>query len=143
MARDGILQHSLVQTSRSRGFGNVYLNRVKDATPHLTPDATPPTQLAKELKELKERLKELLAKGFVRPSVSPWSAPVLLVKKKDGSKRICIDYRKLHKDGRVIAYAPRQLKPHEKNYPVHDLALTSTVQAPKILRHYLYGMYCE
>ncbi|GKV53840.1 hypothetical protein SLEP1_g60353, partial [Rubroshorea leprosula] len=46
-----------------------------------------------ELKELKVQLEELLEKGFIRPSVSPWGAPVLFVKKKDGSMRLCIDYR--------------------------------------------------
>ena len=46
-----------------------------------------------ELKELKEQLQELLDKGFIRPSSSPWGAPVLFVKKKDGTMRMCIDYR--------------------------------------------------
>ncbi|KAL4032758.1 hypothetical protein IC575_005840 [Cucumis melo] len=50
-----------------------------------------------ELKELKVQLQELLDKGFIRPSVSPWGAPVLFVKKKDGSIRLCIDYRELNK----------------------------------------------
>lgn len=50
----------------------------------------------KELKELKEQLEELFAKGFVSPSVSPWGAPELLVKK-DGTMRMCIDYRRLNK----------------------------------------------
>ena len=50
-----------------------------------------------ELKELKEQLKDLLDKGFIRPSVSPWGAPVLFVRKKDGSLRMCIDYRQLNK----------------------------------------------
>ncbi|KAJ0681221.1 putative nucleotidyltransferase, Ribonuclease H [Helianthus annuus] len=50
-----------------------------------------------ELKELKEQLQELLELGFIRPSVSPWGAPVLFVKKKDGSMRLCIDYRELNK----------------------------------------------
>ncbi|RVW31995.1 Transposon Tf2-12 polyprotein [Vitis vinifera] len=50
-----------------------------------------------ELKELKIQLQELLDKGFIRPSVSPWGAPVLFVKKKDGSMRLCIDYRELNK----------------------------------------------
>ncbi|KAH0657926.1 hypothetical protein KY289_026674 [Solanum tuberosum] len=50
-----------------------------------------------DLKELKEQLKDLLAKGFIRPSISPWGAPVLFVKKKDGSLRIFIEYRQLNK----------------------------------------------
>ncbi|KAA0046200.1 hypothetical protein E6C27_scaffold376G00730 [Cucumis melo var. makuwa] len=50
-----------------------------------------------ELKELKVQLQELLHKGFIRPSVSPWGALVLFVKKKDGSMRLCIDYRELNK----------------------------------------------
>ncbi|GJV26200.1 putative reverse transcriptase domain-containing protein [Tanacetum coccineum] len=48
-----------------------------------------------ELKELKDQLQELLERGFIRPSVSPWGAPVLFVKKKDGSMSLCIDYREL------------------------------------------------
>ncbi|KAJ8749818.1 hypothetical protein K2173_013221 [Erythroxylum novogranatense] len=131
-----------------------------------------------ELRELKAQLQELLDKGFIRPSVFPWGAPVLFVKKKDGTLRLCIDYRQLNRllrknvpfrwteecqknfeelkhrlttapvlgipsgtggfvvysdashqglgcalmqHGRVIAYASRQLRSHEVNYPVHDL----------------------
>ena len=50
-----------------------------------------------ELKELKVQMEEMVNKGFVRPSTSPWGAPVLFVKKKDGSMRLCIDYRELNK----------------------------------------------
>ncbi|GJX01368.1 putative reverse transcriptase domain-containing protein, partial [Tanacetum coccineum] len=50
-----------------------------------------------EMKELSEQLKELSDKGFIRPSSSPWGAPVLFVKKKDGSFWMCIDYRELNK----------------------------------------------
>jgi hypothetical protein len=48
-----------------------------------------------EMKELSGQLQELLDKGFIRPSFSPWGAPVLFIKKKDGSFRMCIDYREL------------------------------------------------
>jgi hypothetical protein len=50
-----------------------------------------------ELAELKMQLEDLLSKQFIRPSVSPWGAPVLLVKKKDGGSRLCVDYRQLNK----------------------------------------------
>ena len=50
-----------------------------------------------ELKELKYQLQDLLDKCFIRPSVSPWGAPVLFVKMKNGSMRLCIDYRELNK----------------------------------------------
>ncbi|GJT57973.1 putative reverse transcriptase domain-containing protein [Tanacetum coccineum] len=50
-----------------------------------------------ELEELSGQLKELQDKGFIRPSSSPWGASVLFVRKKDGSFRMCIDYRELNK----------------------------------------------
>ncbi|KAG8485714.1 hypothetical protein CXB51_019031 [Gossypium anomalum] len=49
----------------------------------------------------------------------------------------------LMQEGRVVAYAPRQLKPHEKNYPTHDLELAAIVFALKIWRHYLFGERCH
>ncbi|GJS36695.1 putative reverse transcriptase domain-containing protein [Tanacetum coccineum] len=218
-----------------------------DLIPGAAPVARAPYRLApSEMKELSEQLQELSDKGFIRPSSSPWGAPVLFVKKKDGSFRMCIDYRELNKltvknryplpriddlfdqlqgssiyskidlrsgyhqlrvreqdipktafrtryghyefqvmpfgltnapaDEReheehlkailellkkeklyakfskcefwipkrekVIAYASRQLKVHEKNYTTHDLELGSVVFALKIWRHYLYGTRC-
>ncbi|KAD0280377.1 hypothetical protein E3N88_44511 [Mikania micrantha] len=69
-----------------------------DLVPGAQPVAKAPYRLAPtEMKEMMTQLKELLDKGFIRPSVSPWGAPVLFVKKKDGSMRMCIDYRELNK----------------------------------------------
>ncbi|GJV81039.1 putative reverse transcriptase domain-containing protein [Tanacetum coccineum] len=163
------------------------------------------------MKELSEQLQELSDKGFIRPSSSPWGAPVLFVKKKDGSFRMCIDYRlagyyrrfiegfskiaksmtKLTQKGikfdwgekeenafqlikqklcsapilalpegsedfvvycdashkglgvvlmqreKVIAYASRQLKVHEKNYTTHDLELGSVKELNMRQRRWL------
>ena len=58
-----------------------------------SPISIPPYRMAPaELKDLRVQLKDLLDKGFIRPSISPWGAPVLFVQKKDGSLRMCIDY---------------------------------------------------
>nr|GFB72138.1 putative reverse transcriptase domain-containing protein [Tanacetum cinerariifolium] len=74
--------------------------RLKDAliVPGAAPVAWAPYRLAPfGMKDLSEQLKERSDKGVIRPSSSPWGAPVLIVKKKDGSFRICIDYRELNK----------------------------------------------
>ncbi|GJZ09724.1 putative reverse transcriptase domain-containing protein [Tanacetum coccineum] len=69
-----------------------------DLIPGAAPVARAPYRLASsEMKELSDQLKELSDKGFIRSSSSPWGAPVLFVKKKDGSFRMCIDYRELNK----------------------------------------------
>ena len=54
---------------------------------------TPYRMAPMELVELKNQIEELLGKHFIRPNTSPWGAPMLLVKKKDGSSRLCVDYR--------------------------------------------------
>ena len=69
-----------------------------DLVPGVAPIAKVPYRLAPpEMQELSSQLQELLGKGFIRPSSSPWGAPILFVKKKDGSHRMCIDYRELNK----------------------------------------------
>ncbi|KAI3819778.1 hypothetical protein L1987_13628 [Smallanthus sonchifolius] len=69
-----------------------------DLVPGANPVARAPYRLApSEMQELASQLQELSDKGFIRPSHSPWGAPVLIVKKKDGSFRMCIDYRELNK----------------------------------------------
>nr|GEY08462.1 putative reverse transcriptase domain-containing protein [Tanacetum cinerariifolium] len=132
-----------------------------DLIPRATPVARAPYRLApSKMKELSEQLQELSKKGFTRPSSSPWRAPVLFVKKKDGSFWMCIDYRSedfvvycdashkglgavLMQREKVIAYASRQLKVHEQNYTIHDIELGSVLFALKIWRNYLYGTKCN
>ena len=68
-----------------------------ELVPGAEPVSKAPYRMAPaELKELKAQLQELLDLGFIRPSYSPWGALVLFVKKKDGSMRMCIDYRELN-----------------------------------------------
>ncbi|RYA37947.1 reverse transcriptase family protein, partial [Enterobacter cloacae complex sp. GF14B] len=76
--------------------------RAVDHAIDLYPGATPYSRAPyrfniDELKELKIQLDDLLKKGFIKPSVSPWGSPVLFQKKKDGTYRLCIDYRRLNK----------------------------------------------
>ena len=103
---------------RGRGETNLDLPRVvceyEDVFPGLPPQRvvdfdielhpgtspismTPHRMTPVELQELKVQLQELLDKGFIRPSTSPWGAPVLFVKKKDKTLRLCIDYRQLNR----------------------------------------------
>ena len=69
-----------------------------DLVPGTAPISKAPYRMAPaELRELRDQLQDLLDKEFIRPSVSPWGAPVLFVRKKDGSFRLCVDYRELNK----------------------------------------------
>ena len=91
-------------------YANVFPDEIPDLPPSrdvdftidLIPGAGPvsmaPYQMAlAELTELKKQIEDLLEKNFIRPSASPWGVAVLLVKKKDGSSRLCVDYRQLNK----------------------------------------------
>ncbi|KAA3487596.1 Retrotransposable element Tf2 [Gossypium australe] len=277
-----VFELNIESVSVVREYANVFLKELLglplvkkvefaiDLVPGTAPISIVPYRMAPtELKELKSQLQKLTDKGFARPSFSRWGAPVLFVKKKNGSMRLCIDYRQLNKvtiknkyplpriddlfdqlkgaivfskidlrssyyqlrvkdsdvpktafrtrfvvvfidnifiysrdesehaehlrtvlqtlrdkklfakfsrsgfwirealvlvqpepgkefviysdaslnglgcvlmqEGKVIAYASRQLKPHEKNYLTHDLELVAIVFALKIWRHHLYG----
>ena len=69
-----------------------------DLVPGTAPISIPPYMMAPaEFKELKEQLQVLLDNGFIRPSISPWGAPVLFIKKKGESLRLCIYYKELNK----------------------------------------------
>ena len=77
------------------------------------------------------------------------SAPILTLPSGDEGYTVYCDASRvglgcvLMQNGRVIAYASRQLKKHEQNYPTHDLEIAAVVFALKIWRHYLYGVTCE
>nr|GEX64947.1 putative reverse transcriptase domain-containing protein [Tanacetum cinerariifolium] len=94
--------HKLKFQNKARGLAGLPLTRQVvfqiDLIPGAAPVARAPYRLAPpEMKELSKQLKELSDKGFISPTSSPWGAPVLFVKKKDGSFRMCIDYQELNK----------------------------------------------
>ena len=69
-----------------------------DLNANTKPISVPPYRMApSELKVLKLQLKDLLDKGFIQPSISSWGVPVLFIKKKDGTHRMCINYQQLNK----------------------------------------------
>jgi hypothetical protein len=77
------------------------LDRKIEFVIELVPDTAPifkrPYRIASnQLAKLKEQLQELLDKGYICPSASPWGAPVIFVPKKDGTQRMCVDYRSLN-----------------------------------------------
>nr|GEW65918.1 hypothetical protein [Tanacetum cinerariifolium] len=98
-----------------------------DLIPGDVPVARAPYRLAQsEMKELSDQLKELFDKGFIRPSSSPWGAPVLFVKKKDGSFWMCIDYRELNKLTVKNRYPLPRIYDFSTNYKVRVSTRRST-----------------
>nr|GEV39575.1 putative reverse transcriptase domain-containing protein [Tanacetum cinerariifolium] len=120
-----------------------------DLIPGAAPVARVPYKLApSEMHELSNQLQELIDRGFIRPSTSPWGAPVLFVIKKDApilalpeGNNDFVVYCDASLQGlgavlmqkeKVISYASRQLKPNKENYTTHDLELGAVVFALKI-----------
>nr|GEY18357.1 hypothetical protein [Tanacetum cinerariifolium] len=90
-----------------------------ELVPGATPVARAPYRLAPlKIKELAKQLQDLSDKGFIRPSSSPWGAPVLFVKKKDGSFRMCIDYRSSMYSKINLRFGYYQLRVREKDIPI-------------------------
>nr|GEU46416.1 retrovirus-related Pol polyprotein from transposon 17.6 [Tanacetum cinerariifolium] len=116
--------------------------------------ARAPYRLApSEMKELSEQLQELSEKGFIRPSSSPWGAPVLFVKKKDGSFRVCIDYRSSVYSKIDLRSGYHQLRVREQDVPKQhsELAKIESIKdwaspkTPTEIRQFLglAGYYCR
>ena len=88
-----------------REFEDVFPDEVPRLPPNkevefsidLVPGTGPISMAPAELVELKKQIEELMEKQFIQPNTSPWGVPVLLVKKKDGSSRLCVDYKQLNK----------------------------------------------
>nr|ABD91504.1 putative polyprotein [Oryza sativa Indica Group] len=109
--------------------------------------ARPMTQLLKKDEKFKWTAK--CDKSFEELKKKLVSAPVLILPDQMKDFQVYCDASRhglgcvLMQEGRVVAYASRQLRPHEGNYPTHDLELAAVVHALKIWRHYLIGNRCE
>nr|AAP50978.1 putative polyprotein [Oryza sativa Japonica Group]ABF97988.1 retrotransposon protein, putative, Ty3-gypsy subclass [Oryza sativa Japonica Group] len=109
--------------------------------------AKPMTRLLQ--KDVKYKWSEEYEQSFQELKNRLILAPILILPDPKKSFQVYCDASKiglgcvLMQDGKVVAYASRQLRPHEKNYPTHDLELTAVVHALKIWRHYLFGTRTE
>jgi len=110
VVKDEAAEPSLLDILVVREFPDVFPKEIPDVPPFkevefwidiirgATPMSTTPYRMAPaKLRELKTQLDELLEKGYIRPNMSQWGAPVLFVKKNDGTLRLCIDYGELNK----------------------------------------------
>ncbi|KAE8726150.1 Detected protein of unknown function [Hibiscus syriacus] len=112
-----------------------------EVMPGTTPIAMTPYRMApKELQELKKQWQELLEKRFIRPSVSPWGAPVLFVKKTDDSMRLCIDYRQLNK---FMVVFIDDILVYSKSKEEHSSHLTNVLQILREKKLYAKLSKCE
>nr|GEW23629.1 putative reverse transcriptase domain, ribonuclease H-like domain, aspartic peptidase domain protein [Tanacetum cinerariifolium] len=132
-----------------------------DLVPGAAPVVRVPSRLApSEMKELAKQLQELSEKGFIRPRSSPWGAPMLFVKKKDGSFCMCIDYRELNKltvknrypfpriddlfdqlQGSSV-YSKIDLRTGYHQLRIKEEDIPITAFRTRLWRHYLYGTKC-
>ncbi|GJV70119.1 putative reverse transcriptase domain-containing protein [Tanacetum coccineum] len=102
-----------------------------ELVPGTIPIAKSPYRLEpSEMEELSGQLKELQDKGFIRPSSLPWEASVLFVKKKDGSFRMCIDYRELNKSGTTAMSAVEDIPRHGLAGVIVSSSRTSMIAKP-------------
>ncbi|EGD72775.1 hypothetical protein PTSG_12183 [Salpingoeca rosetta] len=82
---------------RTKASTSAYIDHAIDLKPGATPPSKAPYRLStNELEELRTQLDDLLSKGLIGPSTSPYGAPILFVKKKGGSRRMCVDCRLLN-----------------------------------------------
>ncbi|KAG8477742.1 hypothetical protein CXB51_027589 [Gossypium anomalum] len=119
---------------------------VIDVVSETTPISVTPYRMAPaELKELKTQLQELLDKGFIRPSMSPWGAPVLFVKKKDGPLRLCMDYRQLNRPylDRFVVVFIDDIPIYSKTEPEHAQHLRIVLQTLREKQLYVKFSKCE
>jgi hypothetical protein len=89
-----MLNRTKVTTLEEISVVQEYSDVFPEDLPSMPPDRN--LEFLIELVEHKKQIAELQAKGFIRPSSSPWGAPVLFVEKKDGTQRMCVDYRSLN-----------------------------------------------
>ena len=125
------------------GMAGYYRRFVKD----FSKIATPLTQLLR--KNHKFNWTEACEASFQELKQKLVTAPVLVIPEGNEGYVVYSDASRqglgcvLMQNGRVVAYGSRQLRPHELNYPTHDLELAAVIFALKIWRHYLYGVRCE
>jgi len=94
---DGGTSSELEDIPVAKDFADVFQSLSWVPPDRSDPFKAPYRMAPPEMAELKKQLDDLLEKGFIQPSSSPWGAPVLFVKKKDGSFRLCIDYRGINR----------------------------------------------